>query len=75
MNPISPPQPLASFANPLCNDTPAISVTVSPAYGTRNVASAGIPRRLGFEHTLTIENETLAPDGSPRDTQVWEKRR
>ena len=40
----------------------------------RNIASAGIPRRLGFRHVLTIENETFAPDGSLRDTLVWEKR-
>jgi RimJ/RimL family protein N-acetyltransferase/ribosomal protein S18 acetylase RimI-like enzyme len=38
-----------------------------------NVASAAIPRRLGFKHVLTIENETTTPSGSPRDTMVWEK--
>jgi RimJ/RimL family protein N-acetyltransferase len=38
----------------------------------KNVASAGIPRRLGFRHVLTIENETFAPAGSLRDTMVWE---
>jgi RimJ/RimL family protein N-acetyltransferase len=39
----------------------------------RNLASAAIPRRLGFTHVLTIENETTTPSGSPRDTMVWEK--
>lgn len=37
----------------------------------RNVASAAIPRRLGFHHILTIENEQT-PQGEPRDTMVWE---
>jgi RimJ/RimL family protein N-acetyltransferase len=39
----------------------------------KNVASAAIPRRLGFTHVLTIENETTTPSGAPRDTMVWEK--
>ena len=39
----------------------------------KNAASAGIPRRLDFQHILTIENETFAPAGSLRDTMVWER--
>jgi RimJ/RimL family protein N-acetyltransferase len=38
----------------------------------KNVASAGIPRRLGYRHLHTIENETLTPSGATRDTMVWE---
>lgn len=38
----------------------------------RNRASAGVPRRLGFVHVKTLTGETTAPDGSPRDTMVWE---
>jgi RimJ/RimL family protein N-acetyltransferase len=38
----------------------------------RNVASAGIPRRLGFRHVTTLEKNTTTPTGEPRDTMVWE---
>lgn len=38
----------------------------------RNVASAAVPGRLGFVHVETIANETTTPDGSLRDTMVWE---
>jgi RimJ/RimL family protein N-acetyltransferase/GNAT superfamily N-acetyltransferase len=41
----------------------------------KNVLSAGIPRRLGYDNVLTIENEMFAPTGSLRDTMVWEIRR
>lgn len=37
----------------------------------RNVRSAAIPRRLGFDHRTTLAGDTTAPDGSPRDTMVW----
>lgn len=38
----------------------------------RNVASAAIPLRLGYRHIRTIENEAVTPNGTPRDTMVWE---
>lgn len=37
----------------------------------RNERSAAIPRRLGFRLESVLEGDTVAPDGSPRDTQVW----
>jgi RimJ/RimL family protein N-acetyltransferase/GNAT superfamily N-acetyltransferase len=37
-----------------------------------NVPSAAIPRRLGYRHILTIENETFAATGALRDTMVWQ---
>jgi RimJ/RimL family protein N-acetyltransferase len=37
-----------------------------------NERSAAVPRRLGFQHVRTLENDTLTPDGRPRDTMVWE---
>ncbi|MGH8632576.1 MAG: GNAT family N-acetyltransferase [Burkholderiales bacterium] len=40
----------------------------------RNAPSAAVPRRLGYRHTRTIENET-APTGELRDTMVWEMTR
>lgn len=36
-----------------------------------NVRSAAIPRRLGYRHETTLPNDTLTPDGRPRDTMVW----
>ena len=41
----------------------------------RNVASAGVPRKLGFRHVATLENNTTTPTGAPRDTMVWEMTR
>jgi RimJ/RimL family protein N-acetyltransferase/GNAT superfamily N-acetyltransferase len=38
----------------------------------KNVPSAAIPRRLGYQHILSVENETFGPTGSLRDTMVWE---
>jgi RimJ/RimL family protein N-acetyltransferase len=38
----------------------------------RNEASAAIPKRLGFRHTATLENDTKTPSGEPRATMVWE---
>jgi RimJ/RimL family protein N-acetyltransferase len=38
----------------------------------KNVRSAGVPHRLGYRHTRTLENDTTTPDGRPRDTMVWE---
>jgi len=37
----------------------------------RNERSAAIPRRLGFRLENLLEGDAVAPDGSPRDTQVW----
>lgn len=37
----------------------------------RNLASAAVPRRLGFRHERTLQGDTTAPDGSCRDTMVW----
>jgi RimJ/RimL family protein N-acetyltransferase len=37
----------------------------------RNVRSAAIPRRLGFEHRTTLHADTVTPTGAPRDTMVW----
>ena len=37
----------------------------------RNLASAAVPRRLGFRHDATLEGEDTGPDCSPRDTLVW----
>src|SRR5919199_4217109 len=36
-----------------------------------NARSAAIPRRLGYRHEATLPNDTLTPDGRPRDTMVW----
>lgn len=36
-----------------------------------NVASAAVPRRLGFRHAATLEANETSPDGRPRDTMVW----
>jgi RimJ/RimL family protein N-acetyltransferase len=41
----------------------------------RNTRSAAIPRRLGFEHVLTLQGEATATNGEPRDTMVWMRRR
>jgi RimJ/RimL family protein N-acetyltransferase len=38
----------------------------------RNVRSAAVPRRLGYRHARTLENDSVTPDGRPRDTMVWE---
>jgi len=36
-----------------------------------NVASAAVPRRLGFRHVATLEADETRADGSSRDTMVW----
>ena len=36
-----------------------------------NVASAAVPRRLGFRHAATLEADETRADGSSRDTMVW----
>lgn len=37
-----------------------------------NVASAGVPRRLGYRHLETLIGDGMTPAGVPRDTMVWE---
>jgi RimJ/RimL family protein N-acetyltransferase len=37
-----------------------------------NVASAAIPRRLGYRYVTTLEKNTVTPTGAPRDTMVFE---
>ncbi len=41
----------------------------------KNVASAAVPRRLGYTHVETLPADTTTPAGDPRDTMVWELRR
>jgi RimJ/RimL family protein N-acetyltransferase len=38
----------------------------------RNVASASVPRKLGYAHVATLTDDTLTPTGEPRATMVWE---
>jgi RimJ/RimL family protein N-acetyltransferase len=52
-------------------DVERVEIRCDPA----NIASAGIPRRLGFRHVTTLENESTTPTGAPRDTMVWEMTR
>ena len=37
----------------------------------RNIASAGVPAKLGYRHTETLTANTVTPAGEPRDTMVW----
>mgnify|MGYP003382580521 CR=1 FL=1 len=36
-----------------------------------NVASAGVPKRLGYRLVEILTNDTVTPTGEPRDTMVW----
>lgn len=36
-----------------------------------NIASAAIPRKLGFRHELTIQNRVTSPAMGPRDASIW----
>ena len=38
----------------------------------QNMASAAIPRRLGYDLRETISGDATSPQGEPRDTMVWE---
>jgi len=38
----------------------------------RNIASAGVPHRLGYRYVATLHEDATTPDGEPRDTMVWE---
>ncbi len=37
----------------------------------RNVASAGVARKLGFTHEITHRRRDVTPDGRQRDTMIW----
>lgn len=37
-----------------------------------HTASAAVARRLGYTHRETIPHDTVKPDGTPRDTMVWQ---
>lgn len=37
----------------------------------RNVASAGVARKLGFAHETTLRRRDVTPDGRRRDTMIW----
>ncbi len=45
-----------------------IEIRCDPA----NLASAAVPRRLGFTYITTLEKNTKTPRGDPRDTMVFE---
>jgi RimJ/RimL family protein N-acetyltransferase len=36
-----------------------------------NVASAGVPRKLGYTHDATLRARAKTPAGKPRDTMIW----
>jgi len=37
----------------------------------QNLASAAVPRKLGYVHEATLAQQALTPDGKPRDTALW----
>jgi len=37
----------------------------------KNLASAAVPRKLGFTHALMVPNCVRDPSLGPRDTSVW----
>ena len=41
----------------------------------RNVPSNSIPQRIGYHHVATLEKNSTAFPGEPRDTIVWELKR
>ncbi len=41
----------------------------------KNVPSTMIPRRLGFEHQVTVPGRVTGPDATPRDTIIWTLKR
>jgi RimJ/RimL family protein N-acetyltransferase len=55
----------AAFAHPLVD---RVEIRCDP----RNLASAAVPRRLGFTYVMTLEKNTRTPHGDPRDTMVFE---
>lgn len=57
-----------AFASP---DVERVQIRCDPA----NVASAAVPRRLGYTHIATLAADSLTPLGVPRDTMVWEMSR
>jgi RimJ/RimL family protein N-acetyltransferase len=41
----------------------------------RNARSAAVARRLGFRHVTTLVGVGRTPEGTPRDSMVWERMR
>ncbi|MCH8005657.1 MAG: GNAT family N-acetyltransferase [Planctomycetes bacterium] len=41
----------------------------------KNAPGAMIPRRLGFEHQVTVPGRVTGPDAKPRDTIIWTLKR
>jgi RimJ/RimL family protein N-acetyltransferase len=52
-------------------DVERVEIRCDPA----NVASAAVPRRLGFRYVTVLEKNATTPTGEPRDTMVWEMTR
>jgi RimJ/RimL family protein N-acetyltransferase len=55
---------MAAFAVPIIE---RVEIRCDPA----NVASAAVPRRLGFFYVTTLEKNAKTPRGDPRDTMVF----
>jgi RimJ/RimL family protein N-acetyltransferase len=54
----------AAFGRP---DIARVEIRCDP----RNVASAGVPRRLGYRLVEILQGNAVTPTGAPRDTMVW----
>ena len=54
----------AAFAN---TDVERIQIRCDP----RNVASAGVPRKLGYRHVVTLRHD-VTPSAERTETMVWE---
>jgi RimJ/RimL family protein N-acetyltransferase len=54
----------AAFSRPMIEH---VEIRCDPA----NVASAAVPRRLGFAYVTTLEKNAKTPRGDPRDTKVF----
>ena len=52
-------------------DLRSIEIHCDPA----NTASAGVPRRLGFAHQVTVPGCVTTPKMTPRDMMIWTMRR
>jgi RimJ/RimL family protein N-acetyltransferase len=40
-------------------------------HALENLASAAVPRKLGFVREATLRQRTAGPDGEPRDAVIW----
>ncbi|MDQ8164286.1 MAG: GNAT family N-acetyltransferase [Gemmatimonadota bacterium] len=49
-------------------DVAAVQIRCDP----RNIASAGVPAKLGYRHIKTFNDPDILVDGSPRATMVWQ---